>query len=32
VALQNQGPELDIVRAVKSATNSPSRSYTNDNS
>ncbi len=32
VALQNQGPELDIVRAVKSATSSPSRSYTNDNS
>jgi len=32
VAMQNQGPELDIVRAVKNATNSPSRSYTNDNS
>lgn len=32
VALQNQGPELDIVRAVKSATSSPTRSYTNDNS
>jgi len=31
VAMQNQSPDMDIVRAVKTATASPSRTYTNDN-
>jgi len=31
VAMQHPSSELDIVRAVKTATGSPTRSYTNDN-